>query len=169
MDEPSWGLDPAQLGLAFPFHLVLDRELLIVQAGASVRRLHDHDIVGRSFRELFEVATPEISCTFDALQARPRSLFLLQSSTRPGLVLRGQMFHDPVAECLIFIGSPWVTQTSAFASLGLTLDDFAVSDAVVDYVLLLQNQSRSLTEARELAGRLNDSACLLYTSDAADE
>ena len=29
---------------------------------------------------------------------------------------------------LIFVGSPWVTQISAFASLGLTLTDFAASD-----------------------------------------
>jgi len=158
MDEPGWGLDPAQVDVVFPFHLVLDRELLVVQAGTSIRRLHDHDIVGRSLSELFEVDTPKIPCSFDAFLAHPRSLFLLRSSTRPGLVLRGQVLHDPVAECLTFIGSPWVTQTSAFVSLGLTLDDFAVSDAVVDYVLLLQNQSTSLTDARELAARLNDSA-----------
>ena len=109
-------------------------------------------MVGTPFTALFEVATPKIATTFDAFVGRPRSLFLLRSLTKPGLLLRGQMLHDPVAQCLIFVGSPWLTQTSAFASLGLTLTDFAASDAVVDYVLLLQNQSSSLTEAKESGG-----------------
>jgi GGDEF domain-containing protein len=71
------------------------------------------------------------------------------------------MLFDEAAQHLVFVGSPWVTETAAFASLGLTLDDFAVSDAVVDYVLLLQNQSASLAEARELAERLRETASQL--------
>jgi diguanylate cyclase (GGDEF)-like protein len=51
-----------------------------------------------------------------------------------------------------------MTETTAFASLGLTLHDFAASDAVVDYVLLLQNQTRALDEARALTTRLHETA-----------
>ena len=104
---------------------------------------------------LFEVTTPKVGTNFDTFVGRPRSLFLLRSLTKHGLLLRGQMLHDPAAQCLVFVGSPWLTETSAFASLGLTLTDFAASDAVVDYVLLLQNQSSSLTEAKDLAERLH--------------
>jgi diguanylate cyclase (GGDEF)-like protein len=151
-------LSPSLLNAAFPFHLVLDRELRVLQAGASARKLHPGGLVGLALDQLFEVTTPKTPITFDAFVARPRSLFLLRSLTLPELVLRGQMLNDPVADCLYFVGSPWMTETTAFGRLGLTLDDFAVSDAVVDYLLLLQTQSSSLAEARELTARLNDTA-----------
>ena len=158
MDDQRFALSATMLDVAFPFHLVLDRDLRIAQAGTSIQRLHRDAMVGTVFTELFEVATPKIANSFDAFVSRPRSLFLLRSLTKPGLLLRGQMLHDPAARCLVFVGSPWLTQTSAFASLGLTLTDFAASDAVVDYVLLLQNQSSSLTEAKDLAERLHRTA-----------
>ena len=158
MDDGRFSLSPAMLDVAFPFHLVLDRDLRITQAGTSIQRLHREAMVGSAFPTLFEVSTPKIGISFEAFVSRPRSLFLLRSLTQPGLLLRGQVLHDEKADCLFFVGSPWLTQTSAFASLGLTLTDFAASDAVVDYVLLLQNQSSSLTEARDLAERLHRTA-----------
>ncbi len=158
MDDRLGSLSPGLVNAAFPFHLVLDRDLRILQAGSSVQRLHRGSLVGVVLTEVFDVTTPKVACSFDAFAASPRSLFLLKSLAKPGLVLRGQMLHEPDAECLFFIGSPWVTETATFASLGLTLDDFATSDAVVDYVLLLQNQSSSLAEARELTTRLHETA-----------
>jgi diguanylate cyclase (GGDEF)-like protein len=161
MHENGFVLSPPLLDAAFPFHLVLDAHLRITQVGTSIQRLHDSSMVGIHFTELFAVTTPKTATSFEAFIRRPRSLFLLRSLTKPGLLLRGQMMHDASADCVFFVGSPWVTQTSAFASLGLTLTDFAASDAVVDYVLLLQNQSSSLTEAKELAERLHQTAELL--------
>jgi len=158
MDEQRFALNPCLLDAAFPFHIVLDRNLSIIQAGTSIQRLHQDVMVGSSLAALFDVATPKISGSFHEFVCRPKSLFLLRSLTKPGLVLRGQVLHDSEADCLIFVGSPWLTQTSAFASLGLTLIDFAASDAVVDYVLLLQNQSSSLTQAEELAEQLHQTA-----------
>jgi len=137
---------------------VLGPDLRVLQAGPSIQRIHPHGVVGSALSDLFQVTTPKVSYSFEEFAAAPRALFLLASVTRPSLVLRGQMLHDGDHGLLYFVGSPWVTQTASFTSLGLTLDDFAVSDAVVDYVLLLQSQSSSLTEARELAARLNDTA-----------
>jgi diguanylate cyclase (GGDEF)-like protein len=156
--EQSWTLSSALLDGAFPFHLVLDRELYVLQAGPSALKMHPAGLVGLQPTELFDVATPKIPCSFDSFAAAPRSLFLLASRTRPGLLLRGQILHDAGADCLIFVGSPWMTETTAFASLGLTLHDFAASDAVVDYVLLLQNQTTALDEARALTTRLHNTA-----------
>ena len=158
MADPGWGLGPAQVDAAFPFHLVLDTELRILHVGSSLRRLLRNLPDGPHLTDLFEVATPKGVVSFADLTSNPRALFLLQSVTEAGLLLRGQMLHDHAAGCVFFVGSPWVTETATFGSLGLTLDDFAVSDAVVDYVLLLQRQSSSLAEARELASRLHETA-----------
>ena len=156
--EQQWALPADLVDTAFPFHLVLDHDLCVVAAGSSISQLHDEHVIGRRLIELFHIATPKVAPTFDMFAKQSRSLFLLRSTSIEGLVLRGQMLFDAAARRLVFVGSPWVTETSSFASLGLTLDDFAVSDAVVDYVLLLQNQSTSLNEALEMAERLRETA-----------
>ena len=152
------GLNPALLQAAFPFHLAVDRDLIVVQAGTSLQRLCARPLIGERMTALFEIATPKVSFTFEMLARSPRSLIILRSRMHPDLALRGQVLHDADEDVLIFVGSPWVTSTSAFAALGLTLSDFATSDAVVDYVLMLQNQSTALAEARALADQLSHHA-----------
>jgi hypothetical protein len=58
------------------------------------------------------------------------------------------VLHDDDAEVIIFVGSPWLTETSELPRLGVTLGDFAVSDPIIDYLLLLQQQTGSLTRRR---------------------
>jgi len=158
MTDQNWTLPAALVDTAYPFHLVLDEDLAVVAAGSSIIQLHAASLFGRRLVDLFTIDTPKVVATFEAFAKQSRALFLLRSTTIDGLVLRGQMLFDGAARRLVFVGSPWVTETAAFASLGLTLDDFAVSDAVVDYVLLLQNQLTSLNEARAMAERLRETA-----------
>ncbi len=153
-----WSLRPQLFAAAFPFHLVIDRDLRIVQAGPSLHRLcpalRDHD----PFDSHFTVTTPRRASTFDAMATRSRAMFLLRGVADRHVTLRGQMLYDDLDRVLFFVGSPWVTDTAALQGLGLTLDDFAASDAVIDYVLLLQNQAAALATARDLAERIQKSA-----------
>ena len=158
MMDQQWTLPAGLVDKAYPFHLVLDDDLVVVAAGTSIMQLHDDALLGRRLVDLFKLDTPKVVATFEAFAKQSRALFLLRSTTVDGLILRGQMLFDDEARRLVFVGSPWVTETATFASLGLTLDDFAVSDAVVDYVLLLQNQLTSLNEARAMAERLRETA-----------
>ena len=153
-----WTLRQPLFAAAFPFHLVLDRDLRVLQAGPSLQRLCPAAVGGVPLEEIFVVTTPRSAKTFEAMAARSRSIFLLRAAADRNVTLRGQMLHDDVDDVLFFVGSPWVTDTAALGGLGLTLDDFAVSDAVVDYALLLQNQASSLATARELADRLQASS-----------
>ena len=155
MTRAGYGLDAALLDAAFPFHLVLGEDLTIRQLGTSLQRLCPTIAIGDPFERTFEVITPKVAATFAGLAAQTRVTSLLRPRSNPAVRLRGQILHDDVERVLCFVGSPWVTDTASFAALGLTLADFAVSDAVVDFALLLQNQSSALAEAKELARRLN--------------
>jgi diguanylate cyclase (GGDEF)-like protein/PAS domain S-box-containing protein len=143
------------LNTAAPFHLVLDRHLRFQQAGPSAMRLFPELVLGASLDSIFDVASPKVPATFEAFSARPRSLFLLRGLRE--VTLRGQMLHQDDADVLIFIGTPWVTELAWLSAAGLTLNDFAVSDAVIDYLLLLQQQATSLAQAHELAAALSAS------------
>ena len=154
----GWTLAAPLLDAAFPFHLVLDQQLRIRQAGRTLRRLYPDLADGVQLAEVFEVTAPRVPARFATYATLPRELFLLRSRTDADLILRGQMLHDDGARVLFFLGSPWVTDTSTFTTLGLTLNDFATSDPAVDYAVLLQNRNSSLTAAKELAGRLEQTA-----------
>src|SRR5262249_55668420 len=125
----QWSLRPPLFAAAFPFHLVIDRELRIRQAGPSLHRLCPSIADDARLDSLFTIPTPRSVSTFEAMASRSRAMFLLRSVADHNVTLRGQMLYDDLDQMLFFVGSPWVTDTAALAGLGLTLDDFAVSDA----------------------------------------
>lgn len=151
------GLHPALLDQVFPFHIVLGPDLAIRQAGSALRRLCPEMVPSRHLGDLVEVITPALDVSWESLTSRPRSLFVLKLINSE-LRLRGQILSDDVSETVIFVGSPWITDLSSLAGLGLTLADFSVSDNVVDYLLLLQTQATALARARALAENIERNA-----------
>ena len=112
----SVGLDGAGLAAAFPFHLVVDRRLRLVQAGPALR---DHDPAlepGVDLHGRVSVVSPEIDVGFEALQAQVGSLILLRVDPS-GLVLRGQLIACG-PDRLLYVGSPWVTEPDELRRLG---------------------------------------------------
>ena len=157
MTGRGWGLTPGMLDRVFPFHLVLDRDLTVRQVGSSLARLCPSVRPGRALQSVVEVVSPRGEVSFESLDARPRSLFVLQ--LRGGdLKLRGQMLRDEVRDAMTFVGSPWITDLATIGELGLTLEDFSVADNLVDYLLMLQTQGTALAQARAFAGELQQNA-----------
>lgn len=168
----DYGLPPAAFGLAFPFHLVLNQHLEIIQAGHTLRRLYP-DLLGKFLGEIFHVRRPVIALTFDTICTHQNSVFLLES-LQNRMCLKGQMLPiqkgaSPVALALpsagrpcevdqigivTFLGSPWVTDIVAIQPFGLSLSDFAIHDPVSDYLLLLQSQQTALQDTKKLAQKL---------------
>ena len=136
----------------WPFHFVLDQDLSICQAGAALSRLEPGTGTGR-LADVLEVVTPGGAVTWESLTSRPRSLFVMKLK-HSDVTLRGQMVHDDERQVITFLGSPWITDLSSIAGLGLTLEDFSVADSMVDHLLLLQTQGVALSEARRLAEQL---------------
>ena len=159
MSTPAAGLPPALLHTAFPFHLVLDRQLRVLQAGASVRRLAPELTVGAALGDGLLVVSPSGPTTFETFRQSTRSL--VQLATPGGLTLRGEMLHDEHSDVLFFLGSPYVRELAELADVGLTLEDFAVSDSAVDNLLLLQTQGHALAQAQALSRRLEQTAAAL--------
>lgn len=161
-DTPSAVKDLAAgfLDKVFPFHIVLDEGLTILDMGPSLRKFCPEVTAGSPLSALARVVTPHGVTSFAEMRARRDALFVLDT-TSDGLKLRGQLLHDADDGILLFVGSPWVTDLASMAELGLTLGDFAVGDNIVDYLLLLQSQQAALSQARDLANRLQESAAEL--------
>lgn len=145
-------LSPHEFAAAFPFHIALDDQLRVLQTGAVLRRLCPQLTEGAAFGEHFEVHRPVLqSLSFDAVLPLRQSLFVLRHRQGP-LQLRGEIVVQ--GRVLFFLGSPWVTQMTDIARIGLSLSDFAVHDPAADLLLLLQTKNKALADAQELSRRL---------------
>ena len=147
------GLPPEQFAAAFPFHLALDRKLSLVQAGSTLRRICPDVQAGADLDQIFRSIRPEGRMTLEwVLQHRLR-FFLLEHLTTK-LQLRGEFIILPEQDTLLFLGSPWFTDSSEIATLGLGFEDFAIHDPVVDMLQVFQASKMALADAKKLADKL---------------
>ena len=154
MSAPALNLSPKEFAAAFPFHIVLDDGLRVLQTGAVLARLCPGLGEGALLGEHFCVERPVLQCMdFDALRQHRKSLFVLRHRDGP-LRLRGELVVQD--RHLYFLGSPWVTGMTDVQQIGLSLKDFAVHDPAVDLLFLLQTKNKALADAQELSRRLKE-------------
>lgn len=153
MDIPIH-LPPEQFAALFPFHLLLDIDLKIRAAGGVLQRLFmPQPLVGGALDDYFQITRPHCKLTFADLQGQTHALFLLQSRHNH-LQLKGQLVDLRESDSLLFIGSPWMTDIGDLKSLGLSLKDFPLHDAVSDYLFLVQSKNTALKDAQKLTEKL---------------
>ncbi|OYD94741.1 histidine kinase [Nostoc sp. 'Peltigera membranacea cyanobiont' 210A] len=153
MAPPHLTLSPANLAKAFPFHFAFSRNREIVQAGDVLERICPEPLVGRLIEQHFQINRPKILVDFDAITKQSRALFILEL-IHNGMQLKGQMMYQPEQEVIFFLGSPWITDTTSLAPLGIKLKDFAIHDPIVDFLFLLQAQNTALVDAKKLTSEL---------------
>ena len=155
MSASVLNLSPRQFAAAFPFHIVLDERLRVLQSGSVLSRLCPGLTEGAEFSENFLVQRPVLQrMDFDAIRQQDKSLFVLQYREGP-LRLRGQIVTQD--RRLFFLGSPWVAEMGDVSRIGLSLNDFAVHDPVVDLLFLLQTKNKGLADAQKLSRSLRAS------------
>ena len=151
---PSIGLSPDQLSAAFPFHLAFDRALTLRQLGGSLPLLCPGMAEGSSIFEYFKIDRPTLVADFESIFKHEHQLFVLKTLNRD-VKLRGQMMYVPKADIMLFLCSPWLTEPAQISRLGLTMGHFAIHDASIDLLQVVQAQNVALADTRKLADRLS--------------
>lgn len=163
MAPPHLTLSPELLAKAFPFHFAFSRNREIVQAGDVFGRICPEPLVGKLIEQHFQINRPKILVDFDAISKQSRALFILEF-LHNGMHLKGQMMYQPEQEVIFFLGSPWITDTTSLAPLGIKLKDFAIHDPIVDFLFLLQAQNTALADAKKLTNELKQQRAQLRSA-----
>ncbi|XP_022098923.1 guanylate cyclase soluble subunit alpha-2-like [Acanthaster planci] len=135
---------------AFPFHVMFNRQLTILQVGDTVMRMFSSRASsnGLNFNSYFKVLSPDIQpVTFDRVLGHINKSFILQSTgiglstkskdgTTEGTTVRGQMIHIPESDTILFLGSPKVGNLEELTGRGLYLADIPIHDATRDLILV---------------------------------
>ncbi|MBE9123206.1 histidine kinase [Tychonema sp. LEGE 07199] len=154
MVPPAFSSPPLIFAKAFPFHLAFRRrETEIIHLGDVLARICPELSLGSSLKEHFRIERPKISVEFDVIREKSDSMFLIEY-LHSKILLKGQMVPAENPEIIFFLGSPWIEDLADLTPLGLTINDFALHDRVVDLLLLLQGQKTALADAKKLTDKL---------------
>ena len=151
MENFSYTLSPDHFVQVFPFHLVLNPSLQIIQAGHTLQQLTKKPLVGDKVDEHFILLRPKISWSWEQILKKQQSLFVL-SAKQSAVSFKGQMIHSDGV--LFFLGSVWVHRAGELKPLGLKLQDFALHDTTTDFLVLQRTSQIALEDAQALTQQL---------------
>src|SRR5262245_16887011 len=137
-----YGLNFSQLSRLHPFHLVVDADMFIVQAGAGLRKVIP-EITGRKFYQYFELRRPRLKPSFDDIKEAKNAAFLVACSSMQ-ISLKGQMLLDEQRKLLFFVGAPVVDDVAVLRRYHFTLSDFPMTDSSID--ILVQQQQKLINK-----------------------
>lgn len=184
---------------AFPFHILFDEELTIIQAGVAILRvLNRQSAREMKFNEVFNLQRPKLNVNFAPILAHINTVFVVETKEGiipcgvcgpartsclacgkpskgkgPKLRLKGQMVHVPESKALLFLCSPRVTDLDALRAQGLYLSDLPLHDATRDLIFMTHTRSaeRELVEqVEETTNNLKKmEACLIDDKKKTDD
>ncbi len=143
----------------FPFHLVVDRHLVIRQMGAALSRILGPAVLGESLNEHLILRRPEVQVQgLEGFQDLVGKLCVLELRLMP-LQLKGQVIVDQ--DHGFFLGNPVVQSVEQLRTLGIRLGDIPRHDALGDALVMLQTKDMTIAnlvkqrthELEELANR----------------
>ncbi|XP_044140691.1 guanylate cyclase soluble subunit alpha-2 [Bufo gargarizans] len=149
---------------AFPFHLMFDSNMVILQLGEGLRKLIKCEVHKTlKFHDSFEIVSPKIICTFEQVLLRLSTPFLIRNvldtfeleNKEKVMEVKGQMIHVPESNSILFLGSPRVDKLDELMGRGLHLSDIPIHDATRD-VILVGEQAKAQDGLKKRMDKLKD-------------
>ncbi|XP_047370762.1 guanylate cyclase soluble subunit beta-1 isoform X1 [Vespa velutina] len=143
--EPK--VSPTTFCRVFPFHIMFDRDLTIVQTGYTITRILPQVCSDNcKLTDILFAVRPHLELTFENILSHINTVYVLR--TKKGamrvasseeyayLRLKGQMLYIPESDLTIFLSYPSVMNLDDLTRRGLFLSDVPLHDATRDLVLM---------------------------------
>ncbi|MEL7296821.1 MAG: EAL domain-containing protein [Pseudomonadota bacterium] len=137
----------------FPFHVRLDQQLRIMDAGVSARKLLPNLVVGRPFTDYAKLISPRIKLDRSKLLRHLQTTFLVELNDS-AIRLRGQLYLSDGDQALWFLCSPWLEDPQQLAVHGLKETDFAPHESSIEHLYMSFTRAQQLEELRAVNDRL---------------
>ena len=134
----------------FPFHFLLNQELIITEAGNSLIKILGDNCVGQPFTNYFTFVRPGLGIKYqmDSIRKYENQIFILSVNFNNSMFrMKGEFVFNEDNKTLLFCGSPWITSEKDFENLGLKIKDFAVHDSTVDMIQNLRVQQMAVEDS----------------------
>ena len=158
---------------AFPFHIIFDSKLRILQVGSSLSWvLPNLKLKESQLDKYFALERPRMKLWFETILSHINTIFVLRmiqgsstsgekgahsdqlsvslSSGKDPMRLRGQMIYAPESEAMLFLCSPRVKRLNDLEQRGLYLSDIPIHDATRGMLMMGQAAAAEFTKSVRL-------------------
>ncbi len=143
----------------FPFYFSLDQDLIIKDAGISLKKIIGNDCIGSTFSDFFTFLRPGLGIKYhiDSIKQYENQIFILEGKSQSSnFRMKGQFIVHHENRTLLFCGSPWIISEKDFESLGLKIKDFALHDSTIDMIQNLRVQQMAVEDSNHVNKMLLD-------------
>lgn len=141
------------LNLTEPYNVFFDDKLNIISVGPSMQKVVGA-MEGKKFRSIFTIVRPISSKepSYDWIKESLSVVFIIVLNTNEKLRFKGEfkIYNNH----LVFLSSPYISEIDQLKDYGLTIADFAVSDSIIDILLLKDMERQRSKEMQELVSEL---------------
>lgn len=147
--------DIAQFNRLFPFFILINKDMKIVDCGKSLKKILP-TLIDRKFENSFIANRPQLNdYSFEHFKANSAELFIFESLQTNTLRFKGGFEYVEETDQLLFLGSPWFNSVEEANSLKLNINDFALHDPVMDLLHVLKTQEIVTNDIKKLLKTLN--------------
>lgn len=144
-----------QLNRLFPFHIIINKNLIVESIGRSLNKLINHTI-DSDFTENYAILRPKIDkVTFESLHSLKDQLIIIQCKNENKTILRGQIEFFENSNKILFIGSVWYNSIEEVTENKLKISDFAISDTMIDMLHILKANEITNQDLKQILNKLN--------------
>ena len=136
----------------FPFYILMDKEMKILNKGRSINQLLDFKPELGFFGQ-FKIQMPLYVDDYLGIVKNRSSLFIFSSIEAPSMKFRGQFYFEEKNELVCFFGTPLINSFEDLEDKNLQLSDFAIHDSINQFLFTLQMHISSLANAQDLANK----------------
>ncbi|MCC5023372.1 MAG: hypothetical protein J6386_11540 [Candidatus Synoicihabitans palmerolidicus] len=133
-------LESAEIGRLFPFLIEVDVAGSVQQLGRSLSRVCPDIKLDTPIDYSFEPSRPHTPFHVKTLRDTPTTLSLIRERSTDLSLLRGQWVSLPSGG-VVFLGSPWLSDTTDLRKRNLSIEDVAIHDPAVDLLQILRSQN----------------------------
>jgi len=154
MQEIQFNFDVTSFNNIFPFYILIDEKLNIISFGRSLGKIVPELNQIANFTQAFLIEKPHIqNLSSKNFHETINTLVILKSTIDKTVFLRGQI--ESHNNNYLFIGTPWFQSMDNVIEKKLTIQDFAISDPLLDLLEIVKNQEISNSELKELFDTVN--------------
>ena len=147
----------------FPFHLLINKELIIEGYGNSMQKLHG-SCINKLFTESFQLIRPvEVDINFNKLCALANNLvmFKINRGVDNTLIIKGQFTYIEEDKKLFFTGTPWFNSIEELRKTGLMINDFPHNNPTIDLLHLLKAEEIINQDLSKLVSKISEQKDIL--------
>ena len=134
----------------FPFHFSLNSDLIITNAGTSLKKIIGDDCLDKPFTKYFSFVRPGLGIKYhiDSIRLYENQIFILEGKSKEFTFrMKGEFMYHEEHKTLLFCGSPWIVSEKDFEKLGLKIKDFALHDSTIDMIQNLRVQQMAVEDS----------------------